>query len=117
MADKIDLTFSELLAELPAGSITYDDPNDDIKISTKAITGDTYAALTDEGVIELLYKIRVACGKAQTTVNADLDPGDAPLTTFLPFVYNAPNAAGNVIVNQVQTVRIPLSDSTVKGTN
>lgn len=113
MAVKQDLTFDELNTALGGGAITFD--TDDIKISVKAITGDTYAGMTDEGVLEMLYKLRSACSDAQETANAALADGEK-LDSFPGFSFSPP-VDGYVSVTQSHTVRIPLNSATVVGTN
>lgn len=113
MAVKSDLNFDELNDALGGSAISF--AGDDISISVKAITGDTYSALTDEGVIEFLYKFRSACSVAQNTANAVLADGEK-LDSFPGFSFSPPNN-GNVSVTQTQTFSIPLDTSTVQGTN
>jgi len=110
---KTDLTFEELNTALGGSAITHSD--DDITISVKAITGDTYDAITKEGVLEALYKIRSACSTAQNTANETLDAGDR-LNSF-PAVSFSPPADGFVTVTQSHTVRLPIDSATVIGTN
>ena len=115
MAIKDDLTWAELAAELPAGSITF--AGSDIQISVSALTGgDTFTGLTDSGVVELLYKLRFAAGRAQVTVNAALDPvNDTPLAAFPTFSFGIPTDEGGVAVNQTTSVILQLDAATVKG--
>lgn len=101
---KPDLTFDELNTALGGAAITQN--GDDITISVKAVTGDTKDALTNEGVIEFLYKLRSACTAAQDTANETLDAGER-LDSFPPFSFSPP-ADGYVNVTQSQTVRLPL---------
>lgn len=115
MAIKDDLTWAELQAELPAGSITL--VGNDIQISVSALSGgDTFAALTDSGVVELLYKLRLAAGRAQVTVNAALDPAvDTPLAAFPTFSFGIPSDDGGVTVSQTTNAVLQLDAATVKG--
>lgn len=110
---KTDLTFDELNTALGGTAVTLS--GSDIVISVSAITGDTYTALTDEGVLELLYKIRSACTIAQDTANETLVAGER-LSSFPGFSFSPP-ADGFVTVTQSHTVRIPLDSATVVGTN
>jgi hypothetical protein len=113
MPAKTDLSFAELAAELPAGAVTYAAGTSDILISVKAVTGDTYAALTDEGVAEALFKIRAAATDAQETVNAAQADGEK-LAAFPDFSYGTP-VDGKITVSQVSTFVLPLATSTIKG--
>lgn len=114
MVTRNDLSWTELSAQLPAGSITF--AGDDITISVKAVTGDVFTGLTDEGVTELMYKLRLAAGNAQATVNAALDPAaDDLLAAFPVFEFGAPTAQGRVPVSQITRVVLELNAATVKG--
>ena len=112
---KDDLTFSELAAALPAGAVTF--AGGDITLSMSAITGDTYTALTDPGVVEGIYKLLRGAATAQVTANDALDPaaGDIELGAFLTSAFSIPDENGNVFVTQRALVSIPLNDATVKG--
>lgn len=113
MAVKTDLTFDELNTALGGSAITF--AGNDVTISVSAITGDTYTALTDNGVIEFLYKFRTACGNAQEVANATLLPGEL-LDSFPGFSFSPPNN-NEVQVTQSHTIKIPLDTSTVVGVN
>ena len=113
MAAKIDLTFEEINTAL--GVTVFSASGSDIMMSVGTLTGDTYTGLTDEGIIEMLYKIRSACSTAQETVNETLADGEK-LDSFPGFSFSPP-ADGYVTVTQSQTVRIPLDTATVIGTN
>ncbi len=113
MAAKTDLTFEELNTAL--GATVFTSSGSDITLSVSALTGDTYTALTDEGIIEMLYKLRAACSTAQDTANEALVDGEK-LDSFPGFSFSPP-ADGYVTVTQSQTVRIPLDTATVIGTN
>src|SRR6476620_5637581 len=106
-----DLAFSELAAALPAGAVTF--TGGEILVHVGVITGDTYTALTDLGVVEFMYKIRSACTDAQTTSNATLDAGEAALAAFPNFAYGIPTAAGEVPVTQITAITLPLNTGTV----
>lgn len=112
---KTDLTFAELNDALGGEAISFDSENLDIKISIRVITGDTYNNLSNEGVLEALYKIRSACTTAQNTANETLDAGDR-LNSFPSFSFSPPSD-GFVTVTQSHTVRIPLDTAQVVGTN
>ena len=110
---KQDLTFDELNTALGGNAISIN--GNDIVISMSAVTGDTYTALTDEGVIEALYKIRSACSTAQDSANELLPEGEK-LDSFPGFSFSPP-ANGLVTVTQSHTVQIPIDTATVIGTN
>lgn len=111
---KTDLTFDELNDALGGAAVTLN--GTDLMISVKAITGDNYGAITDEGVIEFMYKLRSACTQAQEVGNAALPDGEEGLDSFPGFSFSPP-ANGYVTVSQSQTVRIPLDSATVIGTS
>ncbi len=106
---KTDLTFDELNTALGGAAITQ--AGDDINISVKAVTGDTKDALTNDGVIEFLYKLRSACGTAQATANESEVAGDQ-LDSFPAFSFSPP-ADGYVTVTQSQTVALSRGMRTV----
>ena len=70
-----DLTFEQIAAALPANSVVVE--SGDVKISISALTGDPVAALTDEGVIEAIYKLLQGCTAAQATSNETAADGEA----------------------------------------
>ncbi|MEL7406334.1 MAG: hypothetical protein AAFN00_05150 [Cyanobacteria bacterium J06558_2] len=111
---KTDLTFTELDTALGGGALTLE--RDDIKISVKAITRDTYDNLSNEGVVEFIYKLRAACTTAQDVANAALPDGEEALSSFPAFTFSPP-ADGLVTVTQSQTVQIPLNTQSVIGTS
>lgn len=85
-----DLTFTQVQSKLPAGSITLDSANSDVKISLKALMGETAVALNDAKVGELISKFLDACASAQTDYNANAaNPKDLRS-------YNAPTASAPV---------------------
>jgi len=113
MAIKQDLTFDEMNTALGGSAISVS--GTDVLISVSAITGDAYSALTDEGVIEFLYKFRSACTSAQEVANATLADGEK-LDSFPGFSFSPPNN-NEVRVTQSHIFKIPLDTSTVTGTN
>lgn len=118
MAAKIDLTFQELATALQgmgiANAITRDATTGQVMVNASAIIGETATDMNGTGVSELVYKLRMACGNAQDTANANLNPGER-LAAFPAFSYSPP-ANGKVQVTQISSFQIPLSDSTVIGT-
>lgn len=115
--DLRNLKFSELDTALGGGVLSY--AANDITVSLAALTGDTYAALTDEGVVEVVAKLLNACQAAQATANAALDPvDDTPLTSFFPPT-NAgydPDEGGIVFSQQMRYVA-PVDLDAAVGTN
>lgn len=124
MATLDDLTFNDLATALgpDVNAILVEDLNtglgEEIFISATAILAEPLVGgLGNKGVVEFMYKLRAACTKAQETANAALDPeNDELLTSFPAFSYDPP-VNGQVTVTQTQTVKIPLDNATVIGTN
>jgi hypothetical protein len=114
MVAKTDLTFDELNTALGGSAISF--AGGVITISVNAVTGDTYAALSDTGVLELLFKIRKACGVAQDAANETQVDGEK-LAAFPRFSYSPPTPDGFVSVIQSHSVLLPLADATVVGPN
>ena len=116
MAAKTDLTFAELLAELPADSIAYG--SGDIVISLAAVTGDTFTSINNDGVCEALYKLRKAAGDAQVTANDAIEDVDEQLTSFPTQTTGAFDAETlTVPITQVQQVLLNVDPNAVTGTN
>jgi hypothetical protein len=84
MAAITDLTFAQIQAELPANTITYNSGTQDVLISMKALTGDNFTGLTNDGVCEAIYKLVRACQLAQAEVNADPDLEDGETLLSFP---------------------------------
>lgn len=112
-----DLTFTKVAAKLPANSIVADGANNDVKISLKALMGETSVSLTDEKVGEFISKFLDACSAAQTDFNAD------SANTFDLRSYPSPSAGspirdsttGNFSATFTYTVSlsVPLDKNTV----
>lgn len=112
-----NLKFSELNTALGANVFTY--AAGVITANLSDLTGDTYTAITNEGVVEAIAKLLNACQAAQTTANAALDPDtDTPLTSFFPPT-NAgydPDEGGIVFSQQMRYVA-PVDLNAAVGTN
>ena len=103
---KTDFTFEEIntAAETPIFSLS----GTDIVLSLSALTGDTYAALTSDGVVEILFKLRELYGKAQDTANQSLDAAEQ-MTAFPAYTVGAPDADGNISVTQLSVYNLAIS--------
>lgn len=111
-----NLKFQELDTALGGGVLTYAAGN--ISISLSALTGDTYTALTNEGVVEVIAKLLNACYTAQETANAALVDGDTALTSF----FGPTNAGynpdqGGIIFRQQMSYVAPVDLNATVGTN
>jgi uncharacterized MnhB-related membrane protein len=69
-----DLTLQNIQAKLPAGAIVLDGANDDVRVSLKALMGESAVALTDAKVGEFVSKLLDACAAAQVDYNAAPGP-------------------------------------------
>ncbi|WP_414550503.1 hypothetical protein [Anabaena sp. CCY 0017] len=87
-----------------------------VMIDAGVITGESLTALTQETVVEFLYKIRDAAGRAQVAVNEGQIAGEQ-LDSFPAFSYSAPTEEGVVGVTQVSSFNIPLNLDTITGPN
>lgn len=67
-----DLTFTLVQGKLPANAIVYDSGTTDVRISLKALMGETSVALADAKVGEAISKLLDACAAAQTDYNANV---------------------------------------------
>jgi hypothetical protein len=70
MANITNLTPEQLNTELGVNAFSFDDPTDDILLSLKTLTGDTYTGLTNLCITEVIHKLITACQEAQVTVNS-----------------------------------------------
>lgn len=122
MAIISDLTFEQVneaaIADSTIGQAIFSLSGDAIMLDVKKLCGDAYTALSNEGVLELAYKLRRILGIAQTAVNEDLATSpDEELTSFPAFSFGFPSEEGLVPVTQTTTFNIPLGINTIKGTN
>ncbi|AFZ57653.1 hypothetical protein H6G54_26785 [Anabaena cylindrica FACHB-243] len=120
MTAKTDLTWQEIQTELTAMNANYAGAisvvGGQVVIDVETITGETSTAMTAEGVVEFIYKLRDAAGRAQLTVNENQAVGEQ-LDSFPAFSYSAPTADGFVNVTQVSAFTIPLNTDIIKGPN
>lgn len=122
MAIVSDLTFQSIneaaIADPNIGVAVLSITGDVISLNVKALTGDAYTALTDIGVLEMMFKLRKLCTDAQVATNEAIATTPAEeLNSFPPFSYGIPSASGLVDVSQTQTMRIPIVSNTVVGVN
>ncbi|MEH1795874.1 MULTISPECIES: hypothetical protein [unclassified Nostoc] len=117
MTARTDLTFQELETALAANGLTnaLTVISGKLYVDISVVNGVTVADLTVEGVAELLYKLRIAAGKAQTTVNTPLATGEQ-LASYPPFSYGPP-INGQVSVTHVSTFLIPLNENLILSPN
>lgn len=120
MANIVDLSFDELnaaaIADPNIGQAIFSFAGDTITLDIKKLNGDAFSAITDLGILEMMFKLRRLAGSAQETANLAVLP-EEQLTSFPPFTYGLPSSEGLVRVNQIQTVQLPLLANTVFGTN
>lgn len=88
-----DLTFAQLSAALPAGSV-IDDSTHGILLKVSSISGDTIDELSDTGVVETLFKLVRAANAAQASINANEAPGSR-LNAFPALVPSTPTIAND----------------------
>lgn len=121
-----DLTWTQLAAETPANAIALSDGTAPLTagvyINISALTGDTVNSLSSTGVLEAMYKLRLAAGEAQATVNAAANSGAGPddgeaLAAFPPFTFSQISVEGTATVTQVSNFVLPVSFNTVLGQN
>jgi hypothetical protein len=116
MAAITDLKWAEINAESPSDIASFN--TDDIVISLKNLTGDTYSSLDDEGVCEALYKLSDLIRKAQSTKNTANSPvaGEA-LNVISPFTFVGPDENGTVFVTATTRFTAQLNANNAKGQN
>lgn len=113
MAAKTDLTFGELLASLPAGSVV--DAGGDVQISVNSLIGNTATAMTDGGVAEALFRLLDGAATAQAEANDGLLPEET-LKSFNTPSYE-PLVNGASVVSTRMSVSIPLAVNDIRGVN
>lgn len=108
-----DLTFTNVAAKLPVGAIVDDAANTDVKISLKALMGETSVALTDPKVGEAISKLLDGCANAQTDYNADAgnstDLRSYPTPTAGTPVRNASTGVYSSTFTYTVSVAVPLN--------
>lgn len=115
-----DLTFEQLndaaIADSQIGEAIFSFSGGILSLDLNKLTGDNFTGLANEGVCESLFKLRKLAGDAQVEVNTGVAPAEQ-LTSFPPFTFGLPSAAGLVRVSQIQVVQLPLLANTIVGTN
>lgn len=112
-----DLKFSQIQAKLPANAITYDSATTDVRISLKALMGESSVQLTDAKVGEAISKLLDACAAAQLDYNVDsANPKD--LRSYNAAIASSPvkDATTGIYAstfNYTVSVQIPLDKNTV----
>lgn len=106
-----DLSFLNVQAKLPAGAIVADGANNDVRISLKALMGESAVDLTDEKVGELLSKLLDACAAAQVDYNAAPGPDirSYPTPTASTPIRNATTGLYSSNFTYSVSVAIPLN--------
>lgn len=93
MPAKTDLTCQELLDQLPASSLVLSDGATalaaGVYLDVGTVIGSAVDALTDEGVVELLYRLLTAAYAAQVEANTLLGAGER-LDAFSAAQFGAP---------------------------
>ncbi len=104
-----DLTWQEILTELPANSVTISDGTTPLTagayIDLSTLTGDSITALTNNGVIETVVKLIQAGLRAQATINDGVSAG-SQLNAFLTPTTTAPTVATDGTINTDITFRV-----------
>lgn len=118
MATKNDLTFTELNTALGGTALTFDAATSDIKVSLKAITGTSYSALTDAGVLKAIKKLRDGAYTAQETANDTITDPAEQLSTFGATVNNGYLATeGGVVFSNTDRFVNAVDFDNVTGSN
>lgn len=107
-----DLTFEQMnnvaIADPAIGTEIFVFLGDTIYLDVKKLTGDSFTAIDDSGVIKFMFKLRQLAGNTQEVVNnlSVIAKGDA-LTSFPPFNYGI-SVDGLIKIVQVQTIQVSL---------
>jgi hypothetical protein len=98
-----DLTFEQVNAEVENPIFSFG--GGDITLSVSALTGETFAGLDDEGIVEMAAKLLAALVKAQTTANEGVVSPNV-LSAFLSVTPAAPTPNGDGSFSVVQQYRV-----------
>lgn len=108
-----DLTFQQVNNTFTQNIFTISGST--ISLNSALLTGDTYTALTDQGVVELCFKLLRACYQAQKEVNGNntIDRLDSFSSPFYGTVQelNPPTIQASITV----TGKIPLDINNLTG--
>lgn len=115
MAALTDLTWQQLQAELPTGTITV--VSGKVVIDTSLVTANTIDALTDTGVVKFFSMLFSAANKAQTEANLTQVVVGEKLAAFKPATIGT-GVAGYIPLTRTFVCRSELATATViLGTN
>lgn len=121
MANITDLTFEEVnnvaIADPRIGQAIFSITGDVISLDLKALTGDSFTALTDGGFVEMMYKLNKIASETQIVVNETAALPEEELSSFPASTFGLPAEDGTVSVSYISNYNIPLSIDNVIGTN
>lgn len=121
MAAITDLTFEQVndvaIADPNIGEAIFSITGDVISLNVKALTGDAFTAITDEGFVEMMLKLNKIASETQAIVNETATLPEEELTSFPTTTYGLPDAKGNISISYVTRYSIPLNINNVKGVN
>ena len=109
MAALTDLTWQQLLDQLPANAVKVD-AGGKVVIDVSVVTGTTADALTDVAVVKFFNVMFSAANKAQTAANSGQVDGEK-LAAFAPATIGA-NANGYITLTRQFTCRSELATAT-----
>lgn len=116
-----NLTFEQVNAEAVAdtniGANIFSFSAGNITLDLGTLTGDTFTALTDEGILEVILKLYRLVYRAQETINATLTDTDVPLLSFNPTDTTLIPDSELVEISASFSVAVPLFYNSVVGVN
>lgn len=109
-----DLTFQEINSQFNSQIFSLE--NGEIFLNCSQLTGENYASINDDGIIEICFKLLKVCQESQTEKNKTLTIklssfGNPFYSTVSPG--NPPTITGTASVSAV----IPLNIDQLSGTN
>lgn len=116
MTAKTNLTFTEVNTAAPTPIFTYDAGESDVLLSLKALTGDTYAGLSDSKVLKSVKRYLDVCKDAQDAANVGLDEGEL-LDTFNASALALNETTNTIELRTSQDFTLDLADASVSGQN
>lgn len=111
-----DLTFQEVNNKIGKSIFSFTVGDNTISLNVSDLTGDTYAGLTDTGVVEFCFKLLKICQETQVEKNLTATP---KLSSFGNLFYgtvqagNPPTIQGSASVSAI----IPLDINSLSGSN
>jgi hypothetical protein len=112
-----DITWADLLAGAPAGSVLVDATTNTVHINVATFTGIAIPTLASNGVLPFLYQLLSILPAVEATVN-NVAGVTAPLTSFKTGTFSAISpTTGMTRVSFLTEFQLPVNNVGAVGTN